>query len=69
MEIASGLREQFHSHTVSKQEKHHYDVVKFVMLQTFIAFLLYDLNGNITNDMNLLKSCEIVQQYLCRSLY
>ena len=35
MEIASGLREQFHSHTVSKQEKHHYDVVKSLI----VAFL------------------------------
>ena len=37
MEIASGLREQFHSHTVSKQERHHCDVVKFVIV-VFLPF-------------------------------
>ena len=58
MEIASGLREQFHSHTVSKQERHHCDhcdhcdVVKFVIVVSF-SLLLFDLNRNVTNDPNL----------------
>ena len=63
MEIASGLREQFHSHTVSKQEKHHCEVVKFVIVVSFCLFVVWS-QQECHKWSESIKSFEMVWQSL-----